>query len=70
VTAALISITVVAVVAVVAVVVLAAWASRFVKHPEQTAGHDEVPADTTSDRFYRTADRPAGPDAEDPPAPV
>ena len=50
-------------------VVAAAWASGHVQHPEDAAGHDHVPADTTSDRFYRTADRPAGPDAEDPPAP-
>ena len=56
-------------VGVVIVVVLAGWASAHVKHPEQTAGHGDHPADTTSDRFYRTADRPAGPDAEDPPAP-
>lgn len=36
--------------------------------PEDAAGHDRVPPDTTDDRFYRTADRPAGPDAEDDPA--
>jgi hypothetical protein len=57
-------------VGVVVLVVVAAWASRYVKHPEQTAGHDEVPPDTTSDRFYRSVDRPAGPDAEDPPVPT
>ena len=27
--------------------------------------HPLDPADTTSDRFYRGVDRPAGPDAED-----
>jgi hypothetical protein len=48
---------------------IAAWASGRTKHPEQTAGHGIDPADTTSDRFYRGTDRPAGPDAEDPPAP-
>jgi len=56
-------------VGVVAVLVLAAWASKHMKGPERAAGEGHVPADTTSDRFYRTADRPAGPDAEDPPAP-
>lgn len=54
---------------VIALVLVAAWASSRVKHPEQTAGHGVDPADTTSDRFYRSVDRPAGPDAEDPPTP-
>lgn len=38
------------------------------KQPAQVEGRtDEVAPghDTASDRFYRTADRPAGPDAED-----
>ncbi|MEZ5139350.1 MAG: hypothetical protein R2702_16095 [Acidimicrobiales bacterium] len=51
----------------VAICVVAAWVAKRAKHPEQAAGEGQVPADTTSDRFYRTADRPAGPDAEDPP---
>ena len=53
-------------VAVVVLVGLAVWISSRTKHPEQTAGHAEPQPDSTSDRFYRTADRPAGPDAEDP----
>lgn len=53
----------------VVLVLAAVWASSRVRHPEQTAGHGSDPADTTSDRFYRSVDRPAGPDAEDPPAP-
>lgn len=59
------------VVAIVVIVLVVATmvAARYTKHPEQAAGHDDAPADSTSDRFYRTADRPAGPDAEDPPAP-
>ncbi|MCU1358210.1 MAG: hypothetical protein JWM89_3628 [Acidimicrobiales bacterium] len=57
------------VVLVVVIVVLAAWASTHVRHPEQTATHaDEHLPDTTSARFYDGADRPAGPDAEDPPS--
>lgn len=45
--------------------------TRFVKHPEEssTHAHEDDRGDTTSDRFYATSDRPAGPDAEDPPAP-
>jgi len=34
-------------------------------HPEDTASHQEdVTTDSSSDRFYRGVDRPAGPDAE------
>lgn len=44
--------------------------ARYTKHPEQTAGHDGVPADTTSDRFYRGVDRPAGPDVDDGPSAI
>jgi len=54
------------VLAVIGVAVLAAWGSGHVRHPEQTAGHGKPPLDTTSQRFYQTADRPAGPDAEAP----
>jgi hypothetical protein len=49
---------------VVVLVILAVRMAGRVKHPEQTAGHGEEPPDTTSDRFYRSRDRPAGPDAE------
>jgi hypothetical protein len=59
-----------ALLALVLVAVVAWLAGRHVRHPEDAAGGPEVAADTTSDRFYRSADRPAGPDAEDPPAAV
>lgn len=48
-----------------AVVVFCIWMATQAARPERAAGDDDVPPDTTSDRFYR----PAGPDAEDPPAP-
>ncbi|HEX2576813.1 MAG TPA: hypothetical protein VHK88_10730 [Aquihabitans sp.] len=59
----------------VAVVVLvlvagAVFASKRVKHPEQTASHGEADVSSTSERFYRGVDRPAGPDAEDPIGPT
>jgi hypothetical protein len=58
------------VVVVVAIFVIAAWASGHMRHPEQTATHPDVnQRETTSERFYAQSDRPAGPDAEDPPAP-
>lgn len=46
--------------------------ARVVRHPEQAATHDDTieGEETTSDRLYGGHDRPAGPDAEDPPAPV
>lgn len=50
---------------VMALVVGAVYASKAVKHPEQTASHDESDTMTTSERFYETADRPAGPDVDD-----
>lgn len=59
-----------ALIALILVAVVAWMGSRRVRHPEDAAGDPEVPADTTSDRFHRSADRPAGPDAEDPPAPA
>ena len=47
--------------------VLAAWGAKHVRTPEETAIHpDQQKADTASDSFYRTDDRPAGPDAEGP----
>lgn len=57
-------------VALITFVVGSGW-SRWVNHPEETATHaeDAEPRDSTSERFYATSDRPAGPDAEDPPAP-
>lgn len=61
---------IVAVVVVVTVVASVALA-RKVRHPEQAATHDDTVGgeETTSDRLYGHDDRPAGPDAEDPPAP-
>lgn len=50
----------------IALVIAAAWASRYLRHPEDAATHPDPEPDTTSERFYRTADRPAGPDAEEP----
>ncbi len=52
---------------VAALVAAAVIGARYVKHPEQTAGHGEVSGDTTSDRLYGGTDRPAGPDVEDGP---
>lgn len=56
------------VVVIAAVVVRATQVSG---RPEQAATHPEdLPEDTTSSRFYRGVDRPAGPDAEgSPPGP-
>lgn len=56
-------------VVVVVVGVGAALLARRVQHPEQAASHDDTARDTTSDDFYNPTDRPAGPDAEDPPVP-
>lgn len=55
-------------VAVVGVAVIVFLLSR-TKHPDETASHDDQRPDTTSEQFYGGADRPAGPDAEDSPAP-
>jgi hypothetical protein len=49
----------------VVIVVVAAWAARYVRHPENT-DPPRAKGDRTSDRFYSRVDRPAGPDAEDP----
>lgn len=61
------------IVAALVLVVFLVWMTRVSGRPERTAGHDdrrdEARPDTTSDRFYRGVDRPAGPDAEDTPAP-
>ena len=51
---------------VLALVAAAVVGARYVRHPEQTAGHDDEHGDTTSDRFYGTTDTPAGPDADEP----
>jgi Na+-transporting methylmalonyl-CoA/oxaloacetate decarboxylase gamma subunit len=52
------------------VLVIAVVLVRFAQvagRPEDAATHPEdLPEDTTSERFYRGADRPGGPDAEDP----
>ncbi|WCO68219.1 hypothetical protein PO878_05700 [Iamia majanohamensis] len=55
---------------VLVVVAGAALLARRVQHPEDAASHDDGQADTTSERFYDTADRPAGPDADDPVGPA
>ncbi|CAN5789769.1 hypothetical protein BH10ACT1_BH10ACT1_16750 [soil metagenome] len=57
-------------VVVIALVAAAIWAAKHTKNPEQTAGHTDQMADSTSNRFYRTDDRPAGPEAEDPVGPA
>ena len=58
--------TVAVVLVVVVLVGLCMWGARRMRHPEQTASHAEDVRDSTSERFYSDADRPAGPDAEDP----
>lgn len=58
---------VVVIIGIVAVAAVVIWFFFNRQHPENAAGH-ATPADdtneTTSDRLYRGADRPAGPDAE------
>lgn len=55
----------------IALVGLACWAgSRLVQHPEDFDGPDRRANATESDQLYGSADRPAGPDAEDPPTAV
>lgn len=56
---------VVVAVVVIALVVAAVYASRAVKHPEETASNEESDPTSTSERFYATTDRPAGPDVDD-----
>jgi len=51
---------------VLALVAAAVVGARYVRHPEQTAGHDDERRDSTSERFYGTTDTPAGPDADEP----
>lgn len=48
----------------------AVWASGRVKHPENLTGRDHEAGPSESDELYRGSDRPAGPDAEDPPTAV
>lgn len=57
---------------VVATIAASLVLARVVRHPEQAATHDDTVEgeETTSDRLYGSHDRPAGPDAEDPPAPT
>lgn len=57
----------VALTAVLALAVIAAFV--FANDPFRGTTRTPEPRDTDSDRFYATSDRPAGPDAEDPPAP-
>lgn len=61
---------IIGVVVVVLIVVASALLARRVQHPEQTASHADEADDSTSERFYDTADRPGGPDAEDPVGPA
>jgi hypothetical protein len=52
---------------VLAMVAVAAVVAAFVttrRHPERSATHVDSERETTSDRLYGKADRPAGPDAE------
>ena len=53
---------------IVSVAVVVAFAVMLLRggHPENGCDHGEHALDTTSERFYSTADRPAGPDAESP----
>ena len=46
------------------------WATRFVQHPEDLTARDHDAGPSESDQLYRGDDRPAGPDAEDPPTAV
>ncbi|CAN5906951.1 hypothetical protein BH23ACT2_BH23ACT2_15100 [soil metagenome] len=53
------------IIGVVAVVAVMAFSLTRLRHSSQNEGRTEGPVDSRSDRFYRRADRPAGPDAED-----
>lgn len=61
----------IAIVAVIVVVVIVASArgAAHVRHPEDLSSHTDEAPDDRSERFYRAADRPAGPDAEEMVAP-
>lgn len=50
--------------AVVATVAVVCWFLFQRQHPENAATHTPADTVTTSDQLYKTADRPAGPDAE------
>lgn len=52
-------------VGVVALIALVAFGLTRLRHSSRQEGRADDPADSRSDRFYRTADRPAGPGAED-----
>jgi hypothetical protein len=49
---------------------LLAWMLTRVKQPENITSSDGDASTTDSDQLYRSADRPAGPDAEDAPTPT
>lgn len=48
----------------VCAIAVVAWFLLGSRHPEGTAGHGPAAVETTSERLYGGADRPAGPDAE------
>lgn len=56
--------TLVIVLAIVAVVAVVAAFLTTRRHPERSATHADSDSETTSDRLYGKADRPAGPDVE------
>ncbi len=47
------------------IAVILAFVLYRLKQPAQVEGRTDEAPDSRSERFYRTADRPAGPDAED-----
>jgi hypothetical protein len=55
---------------VIVVVAVSVVLARRVRHPENAATHEDQDKDSTTDRFHRTDDRPAGPGAEDPIGPT
>jgi hypothetical protein len=56
--------TFVIIVAVLATLAVVGWFALNRQHPETAATHVPTDTTTTSEQLYRTADRPAGPDAE------
>lgn len=46
------------------------WASGRMKHPENISDRDHGAGFSESDELHKGSDRPAGPDAEDPPTAV
>ena len=56
--------TLVIILAIAATVAIVAWFLLNRQNPEQAATHSQPDTVTTSEQLYKTADRPAGPDAE------